>query len=232
MRKQKQIWFDEHASACALPSMANSEPSGSVVQFIEWLERFAVPLSGNAVDIGCGKGRNAVYLARMGFDVWALDYIASALDVAKGLANQHNVLQRLQFMLTEIDAPWPLQDAFFDIAIDSFASIDIESQSGRSRCIDEMYRTLKPAGYALVTVVSSDDEWEKELIAKYPGSELNSTVWPQNGKFQKNYDEQELRELYHNFIIHKLEKISKPAFKLGKSYTATNFELILQKPSC
>jgi hypothetical protein len=83
----------------------------------------------------------------------------------------------------------------------------------------------------LVTVCSANDEWEKELIAKYPGAEPNSTIWPQNGKFQKDYDEAELRKFYKAFEIVELRKISKPAFKLGRNGMATNFWLVLRKPT-
>lgn len=93
----------------------------------------------------------------------------------------------------------------------------------------EMLRTLKPGGYALVNVCSADDEWEKELIANHPGPEPNSTIWPQNGKFQKDYTEEELRETYEDFEIMELRKISKPAFKLGRDGIATNLWLVLRK---
>ena len=107
--------------------------------------------------------------------------------------------------------------------------IDIETKVGREKCRDEMYRTLKPGGYALATVCSIDDEWEKELIANYPGPEVNSTIWPQNGKFQKDYDEAELREFYKMFDVVELQTISKPGFKLGRNGTVTNLWAVLRK---
>ena len=176
MRKQQQIWHDEHTNQGTLPTMANIEPASGVVQFIDWLKLQNVALAGKAVDID-----------------------------------------------------WQIDDNFFDLAIDSFSSIDIETKLGRERCRDEMYRTLKPGGYALVTVCSAEDEWEKELIASHPGPEPNSTIWPQNGKFQKDYDETELREFYKTFDIVELKRISKPAFKLGRDGTATNLWVVLRK---
>ena len=92
-----------------------------------------------------------------------------------------------------------------------------------------MYRTLKHGGYALVTVCSVDDEWERELLANHPGPEPNSTIWPSNGKFQKDYSEEELREFYEMFTVHELKTIQKPAHKLRRDGTATNFWLVIQK---
>ena len=38
---------------------------------------------GRAVDLGCGEGDNAIFLARQGFDVTALDFAPSAIAKAK-----------------------------------------------------------------------------------------------------------------------------------------------------
>lgn len=229
MRKQQAIWLKEHTDKDTLPTMANTEPASGVVLFTEWLKEQSIDYAGNAVDIGCGKGRNAVHLAKAGFDVWALEYIEPAITAAKNLASKNNVADKIHFELSEIDNSWNIQDNFFDVAVDSFSSIDIETKKGRETCRDEMLRTLKPGGYALVNVCSAEDEWEKELIANHPGPEPNSTLWPQNGKFQKDYTEAELREFYKAFEIVELKVISKPAFKLGRDGTATNLWMVLRK---
>lgn len=230
MRRQQQIWLEEHTNQGSLPTMANVKPASGVILFTDYLKRQGLPFSGNAVDIGAGKGRNSVYLAELGFVVNALEYIEPAVEAAEQLAESKGVAKKIHFDLAEIDETWNFPNNYFDVAIDSFSSIDIETLQGRETCRDEMFRTLKPGGYALVTVCSADDEWEKELIANHPGTEPNSTLWPQNGKFQKDYDEQELRAFYESFEIIELRKISKPAFKLGREGTATNLWLVLQKP--
>jgi ubiquinone/menaquinone biosynthesis C-methylase UbiE len=209
--------------------MANSEPTSGVVQFVDFLKKRGVKLEGKAVDIGAGKGRNAVYLARLGFEVCALEYIKAAAIVGKELAKARSVANNVNYFVTEVDKVWRFPDNYFSIAIDSFSSIDIETMQGREKCRDEMYRTLIPGGFALVNVCSINDEWEKELIEKYPGPEPNSTVWPQNGKFQKDYSEQELREFYKIFEVVELESIYKEATKLGRKGTATNFWAVLKK---
>ncbi len=231
MRKQQQIWHDEHANQGTLPTMANAEPASGVILFTEWLKSQRVAPAGKVVDIGAGKGRNSVHLAKVGFEVWALEYIESAITVAKQLAEKNDVGSKIHFELAEVDTDWKIDDNFFDLAIDSFSSIDIETKSGREKCRDEMYRTLKPGGYALVTVCSTEDEWEKELIANNPGPEPNSTIWPQNGKFQKDYDETELHDFYDKFDVVELRTISKPGFKLGRNGTVTNLWVVLKKPT-
>jgi cyclopropane fatty-acyl-phospholipid synthase-like methyltransferase len=229
MRKQQQIWLDEHTNKGTLPTMANVEPASGVVHFTNWLKEHDVKTISTAVDIGAGKGCNSVRLAKLGFEVWALGYIRAALDTAKGLAKANEVADRIHFELTEVDKAWRIKDNSFNIAVDSFSSIDIETHEGREVCRDEMYRTLKPDGYGLITVCSAEDEWEKELITNHPGPEPNSTLWPQNGKFQKDYTETELKDFYKMFRVVELRVIQKPAFKLGRDRTATNLWLVVQK---
>lgn len=229
MRNQQQIWLEEHTNQGTLPTMSNVEPASGVVLFTDYLKEHSVPFIGTAVDIGAGKGRNSVHLAKLGFETYALEYIQPAIDIATQLAKNNEVSDKIRFRLAEIDNVWDFDDNYFNVAIDSFSSIDIETLEGRETCRNEMHRTLKPGGYALVTVCSADDEWERELIVNHPGPEPNSTLWPQNGKFQKDYDEQELRDFYSQFEIVELQKISKPAFKLGREGTATNFWLVLRK---
>ena len=229
MRKQQKIWQKEHTVKENIPAMNDTEPSSGVVTFIDYIKKHQLFTPGVAIDIGCGKGRNAVYLARQGYAVEAIDYIDEALAETRILAKENNVTDKVHIKNVEIDRPWPFDDERFDIAIDSFSSIDIETREGRKTYRDEMCRTLKQKGVAFIQVVSADDELENQIMQTSPGPEPNSVIWPQNDKFQKNYDETELREFYKEFKILELKKISKPVSKLGKKYTATNFWIVLQK---
>lgn len=230
MRKQQLIWESEHQNLSTLPSMAADEPSSGIVYFVEYLKNLEIKPPLKAIDIGCGKGRNAIYLAKCMFEVYAMDYIQSVLDYTKHRADKNGIIHRIHLYKAEIDKHWPFKNNFFDLAIDSFSSIDIETRKGREIYKREMYRTLKPGGFALVMVVSTKDEWESKLIKEHLAGEKNSTIWPQNGKFQKDYDENELREFYKKFKIINIKEVKKKAFKLGKEYLATDYWVILRKP--
>ena len=51
----------------------------------------AVPARGRALDLACGEGRNAIWLAAHGWQVTAVDYSAVALDRARRLAAERQV---------------------------------------------------------------------------------------------------------------------------------------------
>jgi SAM-dependent methyltransferase len=206
------------------------EPASGVVLFTQFLKENGITPPAKAIDIGCGKGRNTAYLASLGFDVFAIDYIPLAVERTKQLAKANGLESKTHAQLAPIDERWPFADNYFDVAVDSFSSIDIETRKGRETCRDELFRTLKPGSYALVTVVSTSDEIEKEFLESSPGYENNSVIWPQTGKFQKVYDEPELREFYGMFELVQLKEIRKKAFKLNRQYTATNYWMVLRKP--
>lgn len=229
MRKQKQIWENEYKTSATLPALSTDlSPSSATVFFNEFLQLKHIQPPQKMADIGSGAGRNALYFAKQGYTIFCMEYIHDAVKITKKRAEAEGLLEKIHTYETSIDKPWPFENDFFDLAIDCFSSIDIETKEGRETYRNELLRTLKPHGYALVSVVSTEDEWEKELLQTSPGSEKNSTLWP-SGKFQKNYDEDELKAFYTDFKIVELQKISKIANKLGKKYTATNYWLIIQK---
>jgi SAM-dependent methyltransferase len=230
MRKQQQIWWDEHVKPSMIPGLSQEEPS-KVLEFAwHYFAQNGVGLPASAVDIGCGKGRNSIFLAKQGVRVTAFDYIEPALEVARGRAAAEAVEQMITFVNAVIDEPWPFENNSFDLALDSYSSIDIETRQGRETYRDELSRTLKPQGWLIVTVVAEDDELEKEMAEQTPaGAEPQSVIWP-SGKFQKNYNEAELRDFYKDFEIIELIKRETPAHKLDRDYLAKNYWLLARKP--
>ncbi|MGI8328364.1 class I SAM-dependent methyltransferase [Actinomadura scrupuli] len=74
---------------------------------------------GRALELGCGTGTNAVYLARHGWDVVAVDLIDRAVDQARAKAAAAGKAVRLlcgdATRLDDLDAPGPY-DLFFDLS--------------------------------------------------------------------------------------------------------------------
>lgn len=63
-----------------------------VAEVWRWmLERPDAPVPGRALDIGCGSGRDAVYLARRGWQVTAVDFVEKALARARQRAVEEGV---------------------------------------------------------------------------------------------------------------------------------------------
>lgn len=69
----------------ATETMWSYEPNVFLVPRVEPLE------PGRALDLGCGEGRNALWLAARGWDVTAVDFSKVAVDRGRGWAEQRSL---------------------------------------------------------------------------------------------------------------------------------------------
>ncbi len=56
-------------------------------------------ISGRVLDAGCGTGENTLYLAGLGFDVWGIDAVPSAIERAKEKAEKRGV--KVNFLVSD-----------------------------------------------------------------------------------------------------------------------------------
>jgi 2-polyprenyl-3-methyl-5-hydroxy-6-metoxy-1,4-benzoquinol methylase len=124
-------WDERHAQSQS--TTAPAEFLREIVESAAW----SVP-RGQALDIACGKGRNAIYLAERGFDVTALDISAVALDAGRRLAQERNLkIDWRQCDLTAADLPI----AAFDLIV-SFNYLERTS-------IASIKQAVKPGGLVI-----------------------------------------------------------------------------------
>ncbi len=83
------------------------------------VERVAAPLPiGRAIDLGCGGGRDAVFLAAAGWRVVAVDVLPDALDIGRDLAARY--LDRpdaVEWVQADLDAGVPACGRAFDLVV-------------------------------------------------------------------------------------------------------------------
>jgi SAM-dependent methyltransferase len=65
---------------------------------------------GHALDLACGEGRNAIWLARLGWQVTAVDYSSVALDRARRLAAEQRV--EVEWIEADVTTYVPAPGAF------------------------------------------------------------------------------------------------------------------------
>ena len=70
---------------------------------------------GRAVVLGCGTGTNAIYLAKRGFEVTAIDIAPTALNLAQDRAEKADV--KVRWLLADVLAP-PVDLERFDFIFD------------------------------------------------------------------------------------------------------------------
>ncbi len=107
------------------------------------------------LDAGCGSGRNLVYLLRSGFDVFAVDRDAGAVErvrrLAAGLAPR---LPAESFQAAEVDA-LPFEDGSMDVVLSSAVLHFARNQEHFDRMLAEMWRVLRPGGFLFARLATS-----------------------------------------------------------------------------
>jgi SAM-dependent methyltransferase len=110
--------WDEHYSN---PANFAFDPAPLLVEIADLLP------PGHALDLACGPGRNALYLARLGWQVTAVDSSAAAIAVLRergaGLAIQAHAADLAEHQFAIAPATYDLICDFFYLQRDLFPSI-------------------------------------------------------------------------------------------------------------
>jgi ubiquinone/menaquinone biosynthesis C-methylase UbiE len=104
------------------------------------------PRKGVLLDIGCGSGSDAIFLASSGFHVKALDISSVALDLVRERAAKAKVkVETIHGSATKM----PVEESSIDFALDRGLLHNLSDDEGRAYAL-ELARILKPgAGFLL-----------------------------------------------------------------------------------
>lgn len=226
--KGRKFWNKEYAQKDHLA--LSTEPSEDLLKFIRWLEREEGHLQLNsissAVDIGCGNGRNLIYLAQtFGMAGTGIDISAEAIAQAK--ANSEDL--PLTYHVQSIAESIPVADNSCTIVLDMMAS-HVLNESERKALRNEILRVLKPGGWLFFkTFLLDEDLNAKRLLAEHPADEPGSYIHPKIGILEHVFTEAEIDEvLGEDFIVHKIYK-SHRHMRKGKAFKRRSISVYAQK---
>lgn len=107
------------------------------------------------LDAGCGGGRNLIYFMKTGFNVFAVDRNAEAVEQIKHLADTFAPnLPHENFQTAEVEK-MPFPDTSFDWIISNAVLHFAENRRQFDEMLREMWRVLKPNGIFFARLASS-----------------------------------------------------------------------------
>ncbi len=137
---------------------------------------------GRALDLGCGEGGDAMWLAERGWHVTAVDISQTALDRAAADAQERNVLARIDFQRHDLPQTFP--DGTYDLVsahyLHSMAELD------RPRLLRMGADAVRPNGLLLIVDHAGPPPWASKLAHHHAfpsagevvGSlDLNDAAW-------------------------------------------------------
>lgn len=134
--------WDERFRAGEYPT--DPDPSPVLEQYVETLP------DGRALDIATGTGRNAVFLARQGYRVDAIDQSRAGLEIARENADAYSVAERTNWIQADVPS-FAFPEGTYDVitisfyrAMDRLADIKDALATGGVLFVEHHLRTSDP----------------------------------------------------------------------------------------
>jgi SAM-dependent methyltransferase len=114
---------------------------------------------GRALDLGCGEGADALWLAEHGWQVTAVDISQTALDRAAAEATAHNVADRIDFQQRDLTDGFP--GGQFDLVSAQFLHSTVPMD--RAKLLRRAAGAVAPGGTLLVVDHAAPPPWASKL---------------------------------------------------------------------
>ena len=148
---------------------------------------------------GCGYGRNAVFLSKMGYEVRGVDFCPEALELADEFTAQQ-ACDTCYTLADTLDLPFP--DASFD-GVFSVNLLHVLNARERPQALQEWRRVLRRGGVLCLAVLALGDP------SCGQGAEVEENTFARPGHHSTHFfSEGELRGLLSEFNVEAITGLS------------------------
>ncbi|MFH9469401.1 class I SAM-dependent methyltransferase [Streptomyces clavifer] len=169
-RTDAETWDDRYRESDRIWS---GNPNVALVREVEGLK------PGRALDLGCGEGADAVWLARWGWQVTATDISRVALERAAVHAAEADVAGRIDWQWHDLGASFP--EGEYDLVSAQFLHSMVDLP--REEILRRAAAAVAPGGVLLVVGHSGFPAWEEnphpEVVFPTPDEVLVSLELPE-----------------------------------------------------
>lgn len=222
MSHQGNIWDREYKDPKFVTK--KDEPQKDTLRFLKFLKKkYGYDVDSRIIlDLGCGTGRNANYLASTGNSVIGIEVSTVALNLAKERARELNL--SVDYRLGDIGEEYNIKDSSVDIVLDVTSSNSL-NEKGREVYLKEVHRVLKGpnsqdlnrggSGYFFVRALAKDGNKNvKNLLKNSPGKEYDTYIIKEIGLTERVFSRKDFIEMYSKYfkILHLEKKTSYTTF--------------------
>lgn len=149
MEVSKQ-WFKDWFNSPYYHLLYNNRDEREASAFIDKLVGYLRPEPGALMlDVACGRGRHAKYLADKGFNVTGIDLSEESIAAARKLENEH-----LSFFQHDMRLPFRIN--YFDVVFNFFTSFGyFETRHENDNALRTLANSLKPGGRLVLDYLNS-----------------------------------------------------------------------------
>ena len=109
------------------------------------------------LELGGGQGRDALFFAQNGFNVYVLDYSDTGIKEIEKKAHALGLSQNITAIRHDAREPLPFDNAFFDACYSHMFFCMAFTTHELGQICGEVERVLKPGGIHIYTVRNTDD---------------------------------------------------------------------------
>jgi SAM-dependent methyltransferase len=181
-----------------------------------------------ALDLGCGNGRNLIFLAEH-FGIRGTGYDIS--EVAIGHALRESGDLPIQYEVRSIAESLPAADESQTLVLDMMTSHFLKKKD-REHLQDEIYRVLRPGGWLFFkSFLADEDVHTRRLLRESPADEEGAYIHPELGVYEYAWTEDAVREFFtgKRWEMHKFHKSHRHLLKKGRPGKRRTFSAYIQK---
>lgn len=162
MELTPELWSAEYNYVRAIPSTTETRPSRALSKLLDEL-----PPPGphsKALDVGSGNGRHSVLLAKLGFEVTAVDFAAEAVNSTENLAAKAGLVARVQTKQCSIQEFFDSSNEQFEVFLDSYASCHFVQSGQFEEYWDEVPAHLAASGVIYTSQFLDSDRYYRQFV--------------------------------------------------------------------
>ena len=201
-KNQFNLGTNKYLSGWINAYQQNSDSQLWKTEPIEFLPNYAKIFKEKGIrkvlDVGCGDGRNSLYLMEYGFQVIGFDLSPQAVIKANSLAESHSLTSGFFLEVNVENLPSPFVPEMFDVLVclDAF---------GQFMHIEEVIRSfkiiVKRGGYLLINLYTPND-------ASYgQGQKLNDKSFLYKDTLFRYFTDDDVKTLFTEFNILEVKKL-------------------------
>jgi len=136
------------------PEMFGTERSDPAQKAAELFKKQG---STKILELGGGQGRDTIFFAQNGFQVYVLDYCESGVETITQKAKESGVSKSITAACHDVRKPLPFDDESFDACYSHMLYCMALTTAELEFLSDEIRRVLKPNGLNIYTVRNTND---------------------------------------------------------------------------
>lgn len=169
--KQKDHWERVYSANCSKFGQKPTDPAQTAVGI------FRNEGKKKILELGAGQGRDTLFFAAEGFDVFALDYCKKGIEGIEQEASEKQLSNHVTTLQHDVRKPLPFEDQTFDACYSHMLYCMPLTISELGFLAKEIKRVLKPGGLNIFTTRHTGDPQYKT------GIHICEDMWEIEGGF-------------------------------------------------